>query len=369
MAVEQINVAGETLVVHRFGIPGARPKVYLQGALHADEVSATMALAQLTDLLQAVDDEITGEIVVVPHCNPLGAKQFILGRHLGRFSLDGRNFNRALPQVGTRVVDRLKQLGPEQQTKGEALRIGAEILGDLTRLGSPVERLQAALVGLAWGSDVILDVHADMEATLHLYTSGKSWPVFQPLAQRLEIPVVILADQSADSPFDEVHSDAWAIINGHLGERPDQPAFRPAACTLELRGLYDVTSEWAASDGRALRDFLVQLGAVTGTRESAADAVPLVTTLDAVEVVRSTVTGVVVHLKPLGANVVAGDRLARLHVPFEPDPTKSWHDVVAGTDGVVFARWHQRMIQAGMAVVKIASPDGVRSDGRARLLD
>lgn len=369
MDVEQIDVAGEALVVHRFGTPGARPRVYLQGALHADEVSATVALAELIELLQATDDQIIGEIIVVPHCNPLGAKQFILGRHLGRFSLGGRNFNRAFPQIGAQVVDRLRQLGPEQQTTAEAVRIGAEILRDLTRLGSPVERLQATLVGLAWGSDVIVDVHADMEATLHLYTSEKSWPVFQSLAQSLEIPIVILADQSADSPFDEVHSDAWTIINEHLGERSDHPLFRPVACTLELRGLSDVTLGLAASDSRALCDFLVQLNAVTGTSESAGDAAPLIVTLDAVEVVKSEMTGVVVHLRPLGAKVAAGDRLARLHDPFELDPAERWQDVMAGTDGVIFARWHQRMIQSGMAVVKIASLVVAHSDGRARLLD
>ena len=369
MTVEQINVAGDALVVHRFGTPGARPKVYLQGALHADEVSATVALTELADLLRATEDQIVGEIIIVPHCNPLGAKQFVLGRHLGRFALDGRNFNRAFPQIGAEVVEQLKELGLEKQTTAQAICIGAEILTGLTRVGSPIERLQAALLGLAWGSDVIVDVHADMEATLHVYTSEKSWPVFLPLVQRLDIPLVILAEKSADSPFDEVHNDAWATINAHIYESANQPMFRPVACTLELRGLSDVTPEWAASDSRALGDFLVEVGAVSGASESAADPVPLVTTLDAVEVVRSTMTGVVVHLKPLGSKVAAGDRVARLHDPFEPDPKKSWQDVVAGTDGVIFARWHQRMIQAGMAVIKIASPGGVRSDGRARLLD
>ena len=145
--------------------------------------------------------------------------------------------------------------------------------------------------------------------------------------------------------------------------------FQPAACTLELRGLCDVTPDLAASDSRALGDFLVELGAVTGTSENAVGAAPLVTTLDAVEVVRSTMTGVVIHLEPLGATVSTGDRLAKLYDPFEPDPKKSWQDVVAITGGVIFARWHQRMIQAGMVVVKIASPGGASSNGGARLLD
>lgn len=357
--------------MHRFGTPGARPKVYLQGALHADEVSATVALAELVSLLQEADaaDDIRGEIVVVPHCNPLGAKQFILGRHVGRFSFDGRNFNRAFPQVGEQVVEQLRQLGPDRQTTTEAMRIGAKIFDSLTRLGTPIESLQATLMGLAWGADVAIDVHSDMEATLHLYTSRTSWSVFQHLAQRLGIPVVILADKSADAPFDEAQSEAWEIINLHLGQADKSCVFRTAACTLELRGLADVTPEFAALDSRALRDFLIRLDAMAGIDESTDGAVPLVTTLDAVEVVKSTMTGVVIHLKPLGAKVRAGDCVARLYDPFEFDPQESWQDIVATSSGIVFARWHQRVIQAGMAVVKIASPDGPRLGGRARLLD
>lgn len=58
--------------------------------------------------------QVCGEIIVVPHSNPLGLKQFALGRHLGRFSFDGRNFNRAFPQVGEWVVEQLKQLGSDR---------------------------------------------------------------------------------------------------------------------------------------------------------------------------------------------------------------------------------------------------------------
>jgi uncharacterized protein len=331
-------------------------------------VSATVALAELVGILGEAEaaGQIGGEIVVVPHCNPLGAKQFVLGRHLGRFSFDGRNFNRAFPQMGERVVERLKQLGPERQTTAEALRIGTEILDSLKRLGTPVECLQATLMGLAWGSDVIVDVHADMEATLHLYTSGKSWPVFQPLAQRLAIPVVILAHKSADAPFDEVHGDTWDVINAHL---VDEPAFQTVACALELRGLSDVTQEWAASDAQSLCDFLVPRGALVGNSNSVKGSSTLVTTLDAVEVVKSPTTGVVVHLKSLGSKVRAGERVARVYDPFGMGTKESWQDIVAETDGMVFARWHQRVIQAGMAIVKIAGSCELRPGRKAHLLD
>ena len=44
-----------SLVVHRYGRDGARPKAYLQAALHADEIPAMMVPHHLIRLLDAAD--------------------------------------------------------------------------------------------------------------------------------------------------------------------------------------------------------------------------------------------------------------------------------------------------------------------------
>ena len=43
------------VVVHRFGTLGARPKVYLQAAVHANEFPGAMALHHLMPLLLKAD--------------------------------------------------------------------------------------------------------------------------------------------------------------------------------------------------------------------------------------------------------------------------------------------------------------------------
>ena len=47
-----------TLVAHRYGEVGARPKAYLQAALHADEVPGMLVLHHLSRLLDAADDRL-----------------------------------------------------------------------------------------------------------------------------------------------------------------------------------------------------------------------------------------------------------------------------------------------------------------------
>jgi len=72
-----------TLEVLRFGTPGARPKAYVQAALHADEIPGLLVQHKLVRKLLAAERDlmITGEIVVVPVANPIGSDQHLLGMH------------------------------------------------------------------------------------------------------------------------------------------------------------------------------------------------------------------------------------------------------------------------------------------------
>ena len=81
----------------RYGKAGARPKVYIQAAIHANELPGAMALHHLMPMLAAADraGRIKGEVIVVPTVNPIGQSQLVGNSHLGRYDLHSReNFNR-----------------------------------------------------------------------------------------------------------------------------------------------------------------------------------------------------------------------------------------------------------------------------------
>jgi len=85
MAIKKkvINLPSMTPGTHRsvsvlsFGKAGARPKVYMQAAIHANEMPGTMALHHLMPMLAEADKKglIKGEIVLVPTVNPIGQSQ------------------------------------------------------------------------------------------------------------------------------------------------------------------------------------------------------------------------------------------------------------------------------------------------------
>ena len=119
----------------RYGIPGSRPRVYLQASLHADEIPGMLVLHHLMRLLDTADRarHIRGEIIIVPAANPMGLSQWTFGTQQGRFeSKSGINFNRDYPFVSEALVETVKnQLNDEASENRELIRQSA-----LTELGN-----------------------------------------------------------------------------------------------------------------------------------------------------------------------------------------------------------------------------------------
>ncbi len=94
-----------TLSFFRFGRAGARPCLYIQARLHADEIPG-MALRGGA-AASAGDHRIPRRNPGRDHPRasgePLGPSQHLLGQEIGRFDLsDGGNFNRGYPAFGGR---------------------------------------------------------------------------------------------------------------------------------------------------------------------------------------------------------------------------------------------------------------------------
>ena len=106
-----------TLLAHRYGSPGARPKAYFQAAIHADEIPGLLVAQHLLRGLEQAraDGRILGEVVVVPAANPIGLSQHLNGRLLGRFDFESTgNFNRAFPDLAVVALERARgRLGPD----------------------------------------------------------------------------------------------------------------------------------------------------------------------------------------------------------------------------------------------------------------
>ncbi len=362
--------AGFELTSFHFGTPGAGKKVYIQASLHADEIPGMLVSQFLRKELLALEaaGKIAGEIILVPAANPIGLAQAIQGAAFGRFDLTtGVNFNRAYKHVAQELKQSLAgQLSDDAPANVRIIREHARASVTRWEPSTDAEQLKKTLLGMAIDADIVLDLHCDNEAVLHIYTGTPLAGAIAPLAAILGAHAVLLALEAGEEPFDEACSRLWWDLEQHFKGYPI-----PMAClstTVELRGEMEVSYDLARADAQGLLRFLVLSGVLRDDSlpdQAAIDAAleqlpaPLCqpTPLEGVAPVLAPHAGLLVYTCELGAYVQPGDMLADLIDPVSGETTV----LRASVPGVFFARSAHRHVLRGMNVGKVAGAKAFRA--------
>jgi len=331
------------------------PKAYLQAAVHADEVPALLVAQHLREKLAALDTEgqLRGEIILVPYANPIGLTQFLQGWHLGRFELDsGQNFNRGYPDLFDAVVAAIDgQLGSDAAANVALIRKALRAALPTQMPASENAALKQQLYRLSCDADVVLDLHCDYEATMHLYIGTPLWGAGGvELAACMQSPVNLLADDSGGEAFDEANSRLWWRLAARFPQHPIPPAC--FAATVELRGDRDVDDALAAKDADGLIAFLAGRGFMDAP-SAKPSAAPQATLLEAVDSLEASHPGVLTWMVKLGSTVTRGELLGHLIDP-ESGVRRPIH---ARNDGLFFAARGHRWVQPGQWIAKIAGSE------------
>lgn len=350
-----------TLSSLHFGTPGARPKVYIQASLHAEELPGALVAHHLQTLLRQAEGQLQGEVILVPLANPIGLAQRLDHKAMGRFELDSaENFNRHYPDLAKVVLPNVASVLGADATHNVALI--RQAVADYLLRWQPHTELQSLrhrLLSLAFDADVVLDLHCDCEAVLHLYTEEACWPALEPLARLLGCEAVLLAKNSGGLPFDECLSGLWWQLAQAIAAT-GAPHPVPQACastTIELRGEADVDHASALVDARAILGFLQHLGVLGGPSPSLPALACSPTPLAGSQTVTSRAPGVVVFAAQTGARLHRGDPVAQVIDPV----SQAVETVRAEVDGVMYARIRERYVHAGGELAKIAGAVAYRS--------
>lgn len=349
-----------SLRVIRYGAPGSSPKVYIQAGLHADEAPGFAVAHQLEKLFDSA--EIVGEIVLVPVANPLGLSQWRDEMLHGRFHFaTSINFNRQHLDIVDDIAGKIAhRLSPDAESNVSLIRrVTAEILGEV----SPEDDagfLKKQLLSLAHDADIVLDLHCDYDAILHLYMGTPLWPGGADLAAQLQADIVLLAINSGDNPFDEACSRLWWELSDRFPGRPIPPAC--LAVTVELRGIRDTEPGIAENDAQNIYTFLQRRKIIRGT---ATEPPPLRNEglpLTGVDYIKAHAPGVVVfHRKP-GDWVKAGEVVAEIINPLPEGKEEPISLLKSSTEGLLFTRIADRLARPGRIVAKVAGRTPLRSD-------
>jgi uncharacterized protein len=354
------HVARYQLTSFHYGAPGRGKKAYIQASLHADEVPAMLVAHVLRRELERLDaaGRVAGEVILVPAANPIGLSQVIHGAPFGRFDLaSGINFNRAYKHVADDLKASLAgRLGPDPDANARLVREHARRSVAAWLPKNATEELKKTLLAMAIDADVMLDLHCDNEAVLHLYTGTPLAGAVAPLAALLGARAVLLARESGGEPFDEACSRVWWELADHFGAATPVP-MGCIGVTVELRGENDVRYDLAEQDARALLQYLARLGIVDLDLDPLPAPLCAPTPLEGVEPLHAPQSGVLVFLKRLGERVAAGDVVAEI-----VDPVGGKTAPVTATQaGVLFAGTAHRHLLKGMHVCKIAGETGYRT--------
>ena len=348
--------ASRHVTFHDYGAPDARPKAYLQAAIHADEIPGLLVQHHLARRLDDADAAglIKGRITLAPYANPIGLDQWLNWNHSGRHELaSGGNFNRNWPDLLPHALSRLDgKLGADEAANVVAIREALADAVEQIAVDSELDALRQTLAREAVDADIVLDLHCDEDALMHVYLLAVHWPEGEDLTRNLDTRVVLLSDDSGGGCFDESLSLPWVRLAERFPEAPVPPACLGA--TIELRGQADVSDALAEADAEGLFRFLQHRGVIDGDPGPLPAALCEATRLEACDVVKSPATGVLSYRVALGDRVATGQPLADLIDPAAENPAEGRRTIVSGTDGLVMTRQLHKYVSAGTDIAKVA---------------
>ncbi|NMM37297.1 MAG: succinylglutamate desuccinylase/aspartoacylase family protein [Glaciimonas sp.] len=354
-----------SLTSFHYGQTGAK-KVYLQASLHADELPGMLVLHHLRPMLEQAEAEgrLQCEIVVVPVANPIGLGQTFMHDQMGRFDFaSGANFNRSFPDLSELLITLLvDSLSDNAQHNMRLIRAGMRQLLDAVECRTPLDGMRIALMRMAHDADIVLDLHCDCEAVLHIYASLDHVAEAELLGRHLGARVILIADAIGGGCFDEMLFKPWLRLREHFGaEFPvPQSCF---ASTVELRGEQDVSHQLASADALGIYRYLCSSGMIAdGTADAALATLAAVcapTPLTGSVTAYAPESGVMSYVARPGDALQFGDVICDIVDPL----TGRTHTVTSPIDGVMYSRVIFRYATRGMGLAKIAGKLGQRSEG------
>jgi hypothetical protein len=357
LAASSLGTTREVVSFH-YGTPGA-PKAYIQAALHADELPGMLVAHHLRRELEALEarGEVQGEVVVVPVANPIGLAQQVQRQPFGRFDLaTGENFNRHYPDLVDAVAGQVgERLGPDGPANAlvirDALRVAIAGRKGVTEL----EGLRLALLSLAVDADIVLDLHCDVQAALHLFISRKDWPgPAEALAADIGAQATLYNEPYPDVlTFSGANGALWA----RLAERFPAAAI-PQAClsaTIEYRGQHDVNHRYGEADAKNLFRFLMRRGVVAGRARPLPRLKARATPIGGMDVGYVPKPGFLTFHVREGERVRKGQAVCEVIDPADPRGPLARTRMLSRTDGILFSRRPDgRLAWPGMVAYRIA---------------
>jgi uncharacterized protein len=264
--------SGDRLSLQVYKFVGAKPgkKVYLQSNLHGAELTGNAVIHQLMDWFGTLtDQQLVGEIWLVPACNPIGTNQRSHHFSPGRFNpYDGENWNRIfweyLPEG--QALQQFAQSHQDSDRPTIEHHYRQRIQAGLTELAQKIaapssqplsNQYRLLLQSLCSDANYVIDLHtsADQGITYLYYFRDR-----QASASLFMLPIGILLDEYAGGAFDESFMKPWLALEDCFGKLGRKIQFDVEAWTLELGSAMQIDPTTVDRGVQAVKNYLIQKG-------------------------------------------------------------------------------------------------------------
>ncbi|GAB4540882.1 MAG: M14 family metallopeptidase [Pleurocapsa sp.] len=310
-----------SLQVYKFIGNNSGKKVYIQANLHGAEIVGNAVIYKLIDFFSSLNKEqITGEIWLVPVCNPLGVNQRSHFFSTGRFnSYDGKNWNRIFWDYEKECQD-LKEFAesqinyePEVIKSSFRAKIQDAWQKELVKINKPSsvpvsQQYRYQLQSLCLDADYVIDIHSSSNQAIDFTFCFKER---KKAAKYLLLEYGILMHEYDGDAFDEAFLKPWLALERELALLGKEIKFDIESWTLELGSGMAMNPESVKTGFQGIRNYLAHKK-VLQTDEPLITKDTKLITRDKINSYYAPTGGMIQSRLPLATKVNAGDCIYQL---------------------------------------------------------
>ncbi|MBX9254767.1 succinylglutamate desuccinylase/aspartoacylase family protein [Desmonostoc muscorum CCALA 125] len=361
--------SGDRLFLQLYKFIGAQPgkKVYIQSNLHGAEIAGNAVIHQLIEFLLTINDpNLTGEIWLVPVCNPMGTNERAHQFSPGRYCIyEAKDWNRIFWDYEKEADDLVAFTKSQLHNDLEVVRqnylsiIKQKFAKILEKINSPsavpyTELFSYKLQNLSLDADYLIDLHSSTNQALDYVYYFRNR---EESAKYFLLDLGILLDKYDGDAFDEAFIKPWLALEACFQEFGREIKFDVEAWTLELGAGMQMNPNSVAKGVLGVKNYLVQKGVL-----QTPDLLDEIKTREMNFVFSrnrkkyyAIAGGMIQQRIELGSTVKAGEKLYQILSFNKENKLPTLIDVCAQEDGLVYDVATNQAVNEGEFVLGVIS--------------
>ena len=360
--------SGDILSLQVYRFVGKQPgkKAYIQANLHGAEIVGNAVIQQLIEFLTGLDPtQLTGEIWLVPVCNPLGTNQRSHFFATGRFnSYDGKNWNRIFWDYEKQIEDLTEfahsqiELEPKTIQRNFLAKIQQAWQQEQAKNSRPrgvsiAHYYRAALQSLCLDANYVLDLHSSSNQAIN-YTFGFKEKIDS--AKYLLLDYAITMDEYDGDAFDEAFLKPWLALERELAMLGKNIQLDRESWTLELGAGMAMNPESVQLGVKGIKNYLASKQILTMSEPVTTTPITIVSK-SKINSYYAPSGGMIQSRLPLKTRVHPGERIYQLLSFNKQQTNPEIIDIGAETGGIVFDVSTNHCVNQGEYVMDILDCD------------